>query len=66
MHLNRKTVEQIEVDWVGDPATIIEPDTGEILKVYIFVGVMTYSCTVYKESENFCRTQISLYGKMVS
>ena len=43
MHINRKPGEQVEVDWAGDPATIIDPDTGEILKAYIFVGVMTYS-----------------------
>ena len=44
MHINRKPGEQVEVDWAGDPAAIIDPDTGEILKAYIFVGVMTYSC----------------------
>lgn len=43
MHINRKPGEQVDVDWAGDPATIIDPDTGEILKAYIFVGVMTYS-----------------------
>lgn len=42
MHINRKPAEQIEVDWAGDPAHIIDPDTGEILDAYIFVGVMTY------------------------
>lgn len=35
MHVNRKSGEQIEVGWAGDPATIIDPDTGEILKSYI-------------------------------
>lgn len=39
MHINRKSGEQVEVDWAGDPATIIDPDTGEIIKAYIFVGV---------------------------
>ena len=32
MHINRKPGEQVEVDWAGDPATIIDPDTGEIFK----------------------------------
>lgn len=50
MHINRKPGEQVEVDWAGDPATIIDPDTGEILKVYIFVGVMTYSQYAYVEA----------------
>lgn len=41
---------QVEVDWAGDPATIIGPDTGEIIKAYIFVGVMTYSQYAYVEA----------------
>lgn len=50
MHINRKPGEQVEVDWAGDLATIIDPDTGEILKAYIFVGVMTYSQYAYVEA----------------
>ena len=50
MHINRKPGKQVEVDWAGDPATIIDPDTGEILKAYIFVGVMTYSQYAYVEA----------------
>ena len=49
MHISRKLGEQVEVDWAGYPATIIDPDTGEILKAYIFVGVMTYSKYAYVE-----------------
>lgn len=30
MHIPRKPSEQIEVDWAGDPAQIIDTDTGEI------------------------------------
>lgn len=33
MHINRKPTEQVEVDWTGDSAHIIDPDTGEILDV---------------------------------
>ena len=50
MHINRKPGEQVEVDWAGNPATIIDPDTGEIIKAYIFVGVMTYSQYAYVEA----------------
>ena len=50
MHINRKPGEQIEVDWAGDPAIIIDPDTGELIKTYIFVGVMTYSLYAYAEA----------------
>lgn len=38
MHINRKPGEQIEVDWAGDPAHLVDPDTGEITKVSVFVG----------------------------
>ena len=50
MHINRKPGEQIEVDWAGDTAEIIDPDTGEIIKAYLFVGVMTYSQYAYVEA----------------
>lgn len=50
MHINRKPGEQVEVDWAGDSAMIIDPDTGEIIKAYIFVGVMTYSQYAYVEA----------------
>ena len=45
-----KPGEQVEVDWAGDPATILDPDTGEIIKAYVFVGVMTYSQYAYVEA----------------
>ena len=48
MHINRKPGEQIEVDWTGDPAQITDPDTGEIIPAFLFVGVMTYSLYPYK------------------
>ena len=50
MHINRKPGEQIEVDWAGDPAHIIDPDTGEITNAWLFVGVMTYSQYPYVEA----------------
>jgi transposase len=50
MHVPRKPGEQVEVDWAGDPAQIIDPDTGEITKTYIFVGVMSYSQYAYVEA----------------
>ena len=50
MHINRKPGEQVEVDWAGDPAHIIDPDTGEIINAYLFVGVMTYSQYPYVEA----------------
>lgn len=50
MHIGRKPGEQIEVDWAGDPAHIIDPDTGEFIDAYLFVGVMTYSQYAYVEA----------------
>ncbi len=50
MHINRKPGEQVEVDWAGDPAYIIDPDTGEIVEAHIFVGVMTYSQYTFVEA----------------
>ena len=50
MHIARKPGEQIEVDWAGDPAYIIDPDTGEVTKAYVFVGVLSYSQYPYVEA----------------
>ena len=50
MHIDRKPGEQIEVDWAGDTARIIDPDTGEITKAYIFVGALSYSQYTYAEA----------------
>lgn len=50
MHISRKPGEQVEVDWAGDTAQIINPDTGEITEAYLFVGVMTYSQYTYVEA----------------
>ena len=50
MHIYRKPAEQVEVDWAGDTAGLIDPYTGEIVPAYIFVGVMTYSQYAYVEA----------------
>ena len=50
MHINRKPAEQVEVDWAGDKAELIDPYTGEISEAHIFVGVMTYSQYAYVEA----------------
>lgn len=50
MHINRKPAEQVEVNWAGDTAELIDPYTGEIVPAYIFVGVMTYSQYAYVEA----------------
>ncbi|KAF5045177.1 IS21 family transposase ISPpu7 [anaerobic digester metagenome] len=50
MHIPRKPGEQIEVDWAGDPAYIIDTDTGEMIPCHIFVGVLNYSLYAYVEA----------------
>ena len=50
MHIPRKPGEQIEVDWAGDPAVVINPNTGEEIKAWIFVGVLNYSQYPYVEA----------------
>ena len=49
MHIPHKPGEQIEVDWAGDPAHIVDPDTGEVTDVWLFVGVLTYSQYTFVE-----------------
>lgn len=49
MHIDRKPAEQIQVDWVGDAMEVVDPDTGELLKVYVFVACLPYSGYMYAE-----------------
>ena len=39
MHISRRPGEQIEVDWAGDPAYIVDPDTGEATKAHMYYSV---------------------------
>ena len=39
MHINRKSREQMEVDWADNPAQIIYPDTNESTNAYVEVFV---------------------------
>ena len=43
LHIGRKLNEQIEVNYAGDPAIMTDPDTEELIKVWLFVGVLSYS-----------------------
>ncbi len=68
MHINRKPAEQVEVDWAGDTAELIDPYTGETVPVYIFVGVMTYSQYAYVEAfpdekqQSWIDAHVHMYG----
>ncbi len=50
MRIQRKPGEQIEVDWAGQTASIIDRDTGEMVTMYVFVGVLSYSQYAYVEA----------------
>ena len=43
IHIPRKPGEQIEVDWAGDPAQLIDPVTDENTEAWIFIEVFTGS-----------------------
>ena len=51
MHIHRKPGEQLEVDWAGQTAQLVDRNTGEIIEVYIFVAVL--SCSQYAYVEAF-------------
>ena len=50
MHVHRKPGEQIEVDWAGQAAPIVDSETGEIINAYVFVGVLSSSQYAYVEA----------------
>ncbi len=43
MHKEHKAGEEVEVDWAGNTMSYVEPTTGEIKAVYIFVAVLPAS-----------------------
>ncbi|WP_235911117.1 IS21 family transposase, partial [Heliobacterium mobile] len=50
MHIGRKPGEQMEVDWAGQTASIVDPDTGEIIDAYVYVAALSYSQYAYVEA----------------
>lgn len=50
MHINRKPGEQMEVDWAGQTASIVDPDTGELIEAHVFVAALSYSQYAYVEA----------------
>lgn len=49
MHIKRKPGEQLEVDWAGQTASIVDRDTGELIPVYVFVAALSSSQYAYVE-----------------
>ena len=50
MHLEHKPGETMQVDWAGQTALLIDTDTGEHIKAYVFVAVLPYSGYAYVEA----------------
>ncbi len=50
MHLDRKAGEQMEVDWAGQTAYLVDRDTGELVPAYVFVAVLSRSQYAYVEA----------------
>jgi transposase len=67
MHIPRKPGEQLEVDWAGQTAALIDRDTGEIIPAYVFVGVLSYSQYAYVEAflsmnlESWINAHVNMY-----
>ena len=67
MHIPRRPAEIVEVDWAGDPAHIIDPDTGELTEVYLFVATLPYSQYTYVEAftdektKNWIRAHVRMF-----
>jgi transposase len=50
MHIDRKPGEQLEVDWAGQTAPVIDRNTGEFVNAYVFVAVLSSSQYAYVEA----------------
>lgn len=68
MHLEHKPGEIMEVDWAGQKVPITDTDTGELIKVSIFVSVLPYSNYAYVEGflsqnqENWTTAHVNAYN----
>ena len=49
MHIERKPAIEMQVDYVGDTMEVVDVDSGEILKVYVFAACLPYSQKLYAE-----------------
>jgi transposase len=67
MHILRKPGEQIEVDWAGKTAAVIDRDTGELIPAYVYVSVLPYSGYAYVEAflsmnqESWITAHVNMY-----
>jgi len=65
--IDRNPGASIEVDWSGDSIQILNPATGELYSVELFVGSMSYSGRIYAEFtvnqklESFIRAHSNMF-----
>lgn len=66
-HLEHKPGVACEVDWSGKKMNYIDPSTGELIDVYLFVGTLPYSQYTYVEPcrdmkmDTFIRCHVHMY-----
>ena len=66
-HLEHKPGAKCEVDWSGPTMHYVDRNTGELIKVYLFVGTLPYSQYSYVEPrldmamDSFLRCHIHMY-----
>ena len=49
IHLEHKPGDVMQVDWAGDTLQLVDTETGEIRKLYLFVCTLPYSGYAYCE-----------------
>lgn len=49
MRIERKPAQEMQVDYVGGTMEVLDPDTGELPKVYAFAACLPYSGELYAE-----------------
>ena len=49
MRIERKPAQEMQVDYVGDTMEVLDADTGEARKVYVFVACLPYSGEMFAE-----------------
>lgn len=67
MHFSHHPGEKIEVDWAGRHQSIIDPETGEMTKAFLFVATLPYSQYSYVEvtsdmkQENWITAHVNMF-----
>ena len=49
MRIERRPAQEMQVDYVGDTMSVLDVDTGELLRVYVFAACLPYSGELFAE-----------------